>query len=270
MRYMAQRFIEFVVRSSDAGEGVISPRLNSLIARCKKIADFSGAARGDLDGEFEEIARLCAKEFQAKIVPIADVTGVKPLPREISDNLNRDEESGLTPRKAFLSLQAISLQKTAYAFFEQNRLPEAEQLYRTILQNFPDDIRSLCNLGGICRLRGKVQDAIALYRKAIDLRPNELLAQVCLGIIYVEMNKKEDALACFKKAISIDPEFEDRDYIALAHYNLARLLHSSGRLQEALAHLEKALFYKPDYPAAAEGYNHVRQALGASKHPNAR
>jgi predicted negative regulator of RcsB-dependent stress response len=271
MRYMAQRFIEFVVKSSDAGEGVISPRLNSLIASCRKIADFSGAERGDLDGEFEEIARLCAKEFQAKIAPIADVTGAKPLSNDISDIPDRGEESGLasdlTPRKTFLSLQAISLQKTAYALFEQNRLPEAEQLYRTILKNFPDDIQSLCNLGGICRLQGKVQDAIALYRKAIALRPNELLAQVCLGIIFADTNKKEDALACFKKAISIDPEFEDRDYMALAHYNLARLLTSNNRPKEALAHLEKALFYKPDYPAATEGYNHVRQALRAPPPP---
>jgi FkbM family methyltransferase len=261
MRQMAQRFVEFVVGASDADASVVPPRLKPLIAQCRKIADFSGVERGDLDNEFDEIARLCAAELQANVVRLADAPEAAPLRHNTANFPNRGEAT------AFLSLRAISLQKDADSHLEQQRLPEAEQLYRTILQNFPDDLHSLCSLGWTLNLQGRVEEAIALFRKAIELRPGYLFAHVCLGMIFAATDRNGEAVACFKKAISIDPDFEDQDHVALAHYNLARLLNSSNRPKETLAHLEKALFYKPDYPAAAEGYYHLRRALRAPKGP---
>jgi FkbM family methyltransferase len=282
-RYMARRLIEYIVRSSNADESAIPPKLKSLVARCRRITDFSGIDRGDLDGEFGAISWLCTNELQASSVQTTDVRAAPPLHNHASDLLDRGDAIWLPPFPAieknernqeltsldtFHALQAVSLRASADTLFRQQKLPEAELIYRTILSKYPDDVHSLRNMALILKLQRNVQDAIALLQKAVNVRPGDLLAQVYLGIIFAEMNKKEEAIACFKRAIAINPDFEDRDHLALAHFNLARLLNSNNNLKQAMSHLEKALACKPDYPAAAEGYYDVRQALRAPKGPD--
>jgi len=239
-RYMARRLIEYIVRSSDTDESAIPPKLKPLVAKCRRITDFSGIDRGDLDGEFGAISWLCIDELQADAVPTADVAAASPLQKNISSSPDRGEairfapfsaieekkkNGESTPANIFHALQAVPLRKNADSLFRQQKLSEAGQIYRTILLNFPDDLHSLRNLGLILKFQGKVQDAIILLQKAADVRPGDLLAQIYLGNIFVEMNKKEEAIACFKRAIAINPDFEDRDHLALAHFNLARLLN---------------------------------------------
>jgi tetratricopeptide (TPR) repeat protein len=225
-RYMARRLIEYIVRSSDADESAIPPKLKPLVARCRRIADFSGIDRGDLDGEFGAISWLCINEFQADAVQTTDAMAAPSLHNHAADLLDHGDAI-LAPLNTFHALQAVPLRTSADTLFRQQKLSEAEQIYRAVLLKYPDDVHSLRNMALILKFQGKVQDAIALLQRAADVRPGDLLTQIYLGNIFVEINKKEEAIACFKSAVAVNPDFEDRNHLALAHFHLARLLNKA-------------------------------------------
>ena len=54
----------------------------------------------------------------------------------------------------------------------------------------------------------------------------------------------DEAIAHYQKALEIKPDYAD------AHYNLGIVLAGRGQIDEAIAHYQKALEIKPDYAAA--------------------
>ena len=73
----------------------------------------------------------------------------------------------------------------------------------------------------------KAEEAVLLYNEAIDT---------------YNANEVDKSIELFNKAIELDPDFYD------ANYNLAQILMSVGKLQEAIKPLEAILKIKPDDP----------------------
>ena len=83
----------------------------------------------------------------------------------------------------------------------------------------------------------------------------------------LEVTSPDEARDAYRRALELDPHH------AGAHINLGRLLHESGRLEDALGHYRLALQAQPDDPTAAfdlaialEGTGRVHEAIAAYRH----
>ncbi len=124
------------------------------------------------------------------------------------------------------------------------RLPNAERIYRQILQADPDHPTALNLLGVIAHQTGKNNIAVDLIEKALTINPDVAEAHNNLGNALKALGRQNEAMGCFYKAVTIEPEFAE------AHFNLGNEWREIGRLDDAVASLQKALAIKPDYTEA--------------------
>ena len=167
---------------------------------------------------------------------------------------------------------------TALQYHQAGQLPEAEGIYRQILEaepNHPDawhllgvvahqrgehetaiehirhaialkdtDAAFYSNLGEVYRARGMFSEAVACYRKAIDLVPNLADAHSNLGLALQAQGERTEAIACYRRAIELKPAFPE------AHSNLGIALQDEGQIAEAIASFHRAVELKPDFAMA--------------------
>jgi tetratricopeptide (TPR) repeat protein len=164
-------------------------------------------------------------------------------------------------------------------------LAEAETIYRTILQQAPNDVMTRTLLGlALCagdRFESGVQtirDAIAIaddpfahfslgqalagrtfmaeaaeaFRRSIALQPGVAAVHTALGQALASLGEHAGAAASFRSALTLDPS-DPEPYVGTG-----RLLHQLGRPQEALAHFNAAIELAP---ARAEPWASLGRAL---------
>lgn len=169
--------------------------------------------------------------------------------------------------------------KVALQHFQAGRLSQAEQLYRQILQQQPEQPEVLQRLGDIAQKTGQTDAAIAYHTKASELYyriGNTLLVQRQLeaaiahyqqsvalnpkqpdvynnlGNAYQNCGQNEAAIAAYRQAIAINPSF------AAAHTNLGNIFKHQGQAAEAITHYRQAIALQPDL---AEAYNNLGNVL---------
>jgi Flp pilus assembly protein TadD len=113
-----------------------------------------------------------------------------------------------------------------------------------------------CNLGEICRLSGRLEEAVAAGRRALELQPNYPQALNNLGIAHYDREDYEAAAECYRQAVRQDPGFAE------AHSNLGNALRAQHKLEDAVAAYNRALQLKPAY---ADAYNNLGTALRDAK-----
>jgi serine/threonine protein kinase/cytochrome c-type biogenesis protein CcmH/NrfG len=133
-------------------------------------------------------------------------------------------------KAAQLQPTAVFLRRLASFYYEQNKLPEAEELYRKTAVLAEDQVEktkakfgaghrettrqraltadALYNLGVLHMQQRKLAEALELYRKAIELRPNYPQVYVNIGYILNEQGKLADAEVAYRKSIDIHPFVE--------------------------------------------------------------
>jgi Flp pilus assembly protein TadD len=134
-------------------------------------------------------------------------------------------------RRALTPAQAFDM---AVALHRQDRLGEAEQLYRAILQLDPNHFGALHYLGMIATQGGRPQEAEQLIRQALALNPDSAEARNNLGIALAALGRLEEARAEYEKAVALHPAHVE------ARNNLGNTLHTLGRSGDAIAHFEQA------------------------------
>lgn len=87
---------------------------------------------------------------------------------------------------------------------------------------------------------------LAFVRHIIDVNPDVAFAQNDLGGILLREGRVEEAVAHFNKAVVLQPAFSS------AHNNLGLALVQQGRLDEAEVHFRKAVEFNPEYFKAYE------------------
>ena len=176
----------------------------------------------------------------------------------------------------------------AVSHHQRGELPQAERIYREILERQPDNVDALhyygvlqyrlgnrepgiakvrrClaiqpdyvdasnNLGNIYKLEGKLAAAEKLYQDVLSRAPDATDAMVNLGVLARSRQQYEQAEAWYRQAIGVDARHR------VAHTNLGNLLASRGRNQEALEAYTAALALHPDR-AEAEHLFHRRADL---------
>lgn len=156
------------------------------------------------------------------------------------------ETLSLVPREEDLFFEALEAE-------EEGRWDEAEGLLRRLLEEVPQHLDALVNLGNVRLKLGHPQEAEGLYRKVLSLDPDHVEANYNLACLLEERGQVEDAILFYRKALHEAPDFAD------AHFNLARVLEKKGLREEATLHWRRYLELDPFSPWA----DWVRRHLGA-------
>jgi tetratricopeptide (TPR) repeat protein len=123
---------------------------------------------------------------------------------------------------------------------DRDRLPEAIAEFQIALRMKPNWAEAHNNLGSALSDAGHREDAIAQYREALRVNPSYAEAHNNLGSALSELpDRMPEAIAEFEAALAIDPN------LAEAHANLGSALAKSGRVPEAIMHLETAVRIRP-------------------------
>ena len=179
----------------------------------------------------------------------------------------------------------------AVRYHQAGQLPQAEALYRQVLQLDPDNTDALHllgvaahqsgrsdiavdyiskaiarnrrvadfhnNLGLALQALGRLGEAAASYREALKLRPDFAEVRNNLGNTLRDQGRMDEAVTCYREALRLKPGYAE------AHYNLGTALQAQGALDEAVASYRQALRFNPAYAKAHNNLGTALQARGA-------
>jgi tetratricopeptide (TPR) repeat protein len=121
-----------------------------------------------------------------------------------------------------------------------NRLTEAEQGYRQILEAQSNHPEALYGLGVLMRQKGEYQTAENLLKSLLQVQPNSIKALFSLGNLYQAQGQLSSAIEAYNQVLALQPQ-------AIAVYNnLGYALHQQGYVEDAIACYQKALSLQPD------------------------
>jgi len=146
--------------------------------------------------------------------------------------------------------------RRAVTLHQQGNLPEAEELYRTLLKSHPDHFELLQLTGVLNRQTGRLEEAAGLMQRSLALNPNQAHVHNNLGNCLQDLKRFAEALACYERAVALQPDYEE------AWYNGGHTLQDLGRHEEALGRYAKAVALKPGHAEAHFQCGNVLQQLG--------
>jgi predicted O-linked N-acetylglucosamine transferase (SPINDLY family) len=146
--------------------------------------------------------------------------------------------------------------QTALQHHQAGHLPEAETLYRQILQAHPDHSDVLHLLGVIAHQAGKHEIAVEHIARAIALNPTAAEYHSNIGEAYRALARLNEAEASCQQALALKPDYAE------AHNNLGNALKAQGKVKEAAARYRQAIAHKPDYAEAMNNLGVVLHVQG--------
>ena len=181
--------------------------------------------------------------------------------------------------------------KQGVAAHKDEKLKDAERLYRAILQSQPEHPDANHNLGVIAVSMNKVDAALPLFKTALEANPkieqfwlsyidalikeqqfenaNEVLEQgkkqgklsgvvtyLMDAAIKVNMGRLDEAKVTYAKVIALKPDNVQ------AHNKLGTVLHELGELDEAGESYKQAIALVPDYAEAHFNLGNTLHKLG--------
>jgi tetratricopeptide (TPR) repeat protein/glycosyltransferase involved in cell wall biosynthesis len=132
----------------------------------------------------------------------------------------------------------------ALQYHQIGRMPEAETIYRRILQRHPDHADALHLLGLLSFQTGRPDEAVRLMTRAVGIKSEVATFHNDLALALRAQSKLDEALTHLQQALVLDPDYAE------AHQNLGVVLTDRGELAAATDSLGRALALKPDYAEA--------------------
>ena len=148
---------------------------------------------------------------------------------------------GAPQQQAITTPEAIRL---ALEHHRAGRLPEAEAIYRRILDVEPGNFDALHLLGTIACQVGRYGLSVELIEKALAIKADFAEAWSNRGGALEALRRYGDAIASYDKALAIRPGFAE------ALYNRGNALLALERCDEAVASYDGAIAVRPDYAEA--------------------
>ena len=145
--------------------------------------------------------------------------------------------------------------KKGEALFEKGDLDQAESVFRSILQNYPDDCVSLNNIGVINNTKGNVVLAEEFFVKAISLSDGYLEAIINLACLYQSAERWSEASIQLEKYLDIEGNNPD------IFNQLGVIYLEMNEPARTCVVLEKSLLLNPDQPAVRESLSAVKKSM---------
>jgi len=140
----------------------------------------------------------------------------------------------------------------AIRLHQTRQLQEAEALYRTILDQYPQCPEALHFLGLLMHQKNDNDQAIELIERAISEAPEYSDAHNNLGNIFNKLGQFEKAADSYEKALDLNPDN------AIAYSNFGLVLSQLSRIEDAIIAFSKAITLMPDQ---AEFYKNLGNAF---------
>lgn len=148
---------------------------------------------------------------------------------------------------------AVIWNKLGMAYHHLFAVDEARRDYQRALRLRPDYPEALNNMGAIYYAKKSYKKAIRYYEKAIHFDPKSAPIYSNLGTAWFARGKMKEGIEAYRTAFALDPKVFESDSAllvneslpaherALQDFCLARLFAASGRNDEAIEYLRKAL-----------------------------
>ena len=157
------------------------------------------------------------------------------------------KEQRLTPEKAF---------KLAIELHQQQRLEDAEKLYRSLLELQPQNPDALHYFGVLLHQIGQSEQAITHIKQALAIVPDYLDALNNFGNVLKETGDVQGAVDAYRQVLLLSPDH------AGAHNNLGSALRQLEAYEESIALLTRALELSPDNPDVLHNLGNSYRANG--------
>ncbi|MBE0713701.1 MAG: sulfatase-like hydrolase/transferase [Candidatus Aminicenantes bacterium] len=141
------------------------------------------------------------------------------------------------PKDKISSLRLIQ-QAQAYEFEE--KYPEAERVYRQLMEDMPDSPASYVNLAIAQARQNRFDQAIATLDLGIARIPDSEILLVRLGHTYLVTGRVQEALATMEKVLVLNSQNVEALTVC------AGALEATGRKDDARAYYERALAIEPE------------------------
>ncbi|WP_193771355.1 tetratricopeptide repeat protein, partial [Candidatus Magnetaquicoccus inordinatus] len=141
------------------------------------------------------------------------------------------------------------LNMTAVCSLELGLSQQAESLWQTTLQLYPDFTDALANLGFLYQEQGRWPEAEQAYRTALQRQPAQPQLHGNLATLLLEWQRFPEAEAHLHTALQLEPQQPTH------WYNLGNLAAEQERFAEAETYYRQALQLQPDHPDAAWNYS---------------
>ena len=139
------------------------------------------------------------------------------------------------------------------------RLDDAENGYRQLLAEHPDNAEVLHLLGILRGQRGDLPEAYKLVRRASELDPGNAACQHTLGEMYLSENRLDEAQHAYDQARQLNPN------LAAAHGGLGQIALLRGDVDTAESYFKVALRADGNDVQALTGLGNVAQMRGDSQ-----
>ena len=141
-------------------------------------------------------------------------------------------------------MSAVQQLKSAVGFHQAGNYSLAEEAYRQVLLDHPDNADALHLLGLLKYQTGDAGKAVEFIEKAIQVNSRIPDFHNNCGEAYRALGNFEKAKGCYRRAIKLNPQH------TMAHNNLALILIDQSGYDEAAKHLKAALKVSPEYVEA--------------------
>ena len=151
----------------------------------------------------------------------------------------------------------------------QKKYPEAERIWRQIIQLDPNSAVAFSNLCAALFRQNKLDEALIFCQKALALDPKLPQTYKNIGDVLYLQKKLTEAEEMYRRALSLPDDTSATPTTAhtLAHNNLGRLLQEQGKLEAAIAEFEKATKIDPQYEFASNNLQEARRLLSLQQQP---
>lgn len=148
----------------------------------------------------------------------------KPSQRHINTAQNRYSDLGVPAKQA----------KQFMAFYDAKSLGEAQALARSLTEHYPASAFAWKALGTSFLEAGRAEEALPPLLTSIELNDQDPLALTALAAAYYQQGQHEQAVNYQQQAVALQPKY------APAHYRLAEMLQSAGKMRLGLEHAKEA------------------------------
>ncbi|MGH8233081.1 MAG: tetratricopeptide repeat protein [Rhodanobacteraceae bacterium] len=139
------------------------------------------------------------------------------------------------------------------------RLDEAENGYRQLLAENPDNAEVLHLLGILRGQRGDLSEAMKLVQRAGEIDPHNAASRHTLGEMYLSEGRLDDAQAAYDQARLLNPN------LAAAHGGLGHVAFLRGDIDAAESHFKVALRADENDVQALTGLGNIARMRGDSQ-----
>lgn len=197
-----------------------------------------------LENGISELKQMCFGHAEASSFHVAGL--VPGLSYSLSAGLTRGEKvvgvSTRTFQVASIYFPGVLTRMSIAAALEKgiqyhqaDDRTAAANIYRRILDIFPDHLHALHLLGLVIYQEGRALEALPFIRRAAEGNSSEVNFQNSLGLCWKALNEPLEAIKHFRRALELNPAFIQ------AAMNLGDAWHSIGKWEESMHEYRKAI-----------------------------